>query len=126
MNKKEENTKLYILRDIFRLIREFENSFKEKYNLCLNEGMAIDSLKQRQMTSSDLADRLGLSASNMSKVIKSIEEKELVERILGKEDKRQMYFTLTKKGKKKLEAIKEEQNIMHDVLNSIYLTRSLD
>ncbi len=123
MEKKGEKNPLCLLRDIYRLIREFEIDFQQKHDLCLNEGMAVCSLKNGQMTSSDLANRLGLSASNMSKVLRAIEDKKLVKRMLGEEDKRQMYFTLTETGFKKLGEMACEQNEMLQVLEMIYKTK---
>lgn len=122
MNKERQKTKLCLLRDIFRSIREFEISFQDKYDLCLNEGMAICSLKHGRMSSSDLAEKLGLSASNMSKVIKSVEDKGLIKRHMGKEDKRQMYFMLSKQGEEKLLQLSAEESSIDSVLASIYDT----
>lgn len=105
--------KLCLIRDVYRSIRDFEIVFQQKHNLCLNEGMALCSLKTKRLSSSDLASALGLSHSNTSKVIKSVEAKGFVERSLGEEDKRQMYFVLSRQGVKKLEEIKaEETNIL--------------
>ena len=50
----------------------------------------------------------GLTSSHASKVIRSVEDKGLLARKLGEQDKRQMYFTLTRKGKACLENIKEQ------------------
>ncbi len=122
MEQKRQKTKLCLLRDIFRSIREFEIYFQEEHDLCLNEGMAVCSLKYGRMSSSDLAEKLGLSASNMSKVIKSVEDKGLVKRILGKEDKRQMYFVLSKEGEEKLAGLCSSEAFIDEVLSSIYAT----
>ena len=95
------------VRDLYRAIAEFESSFEKQYGLCLNEGMLLCSLsKTRELTSGELADLLGLTASNASKVIKSVEEKSLIERNLGREDKRKMHFSLISKGEKCLSQIK--------------------
>lgn len=110
------------LRDIFRSIRDFEEAFQQEHDLCLNEGMLLCSLKDCMLKSTDLAERLGLTPSNTSKVIKSVETKGYIERILGKEDKRQMFFTLTNEGQAKLAVIKkEEENILKllDTINGI-------
>lgn len=107
------------LRDIFRSIRDFEEAFQQKHELCLNEGMMLCSLKDEVLKSTELAERLGLTPSNMSKVIKSVESKGLVERILGKEDKRQMYFSLTPEGRKKLTIIKKEETKIIELLEII-------
>lgn len=126
MSTESPKNKLCLLRDIFRSIREFEIGFQENHDLCLNEGMALCTLKQGKMSSSDLADRLGLSTSNMSKVIKSIEDKGFVERILGKEDKRQMYFVLSSQGSQKLKQLCAEEPHIDTVLESIYATKDLE
>lgn len=94
------------IRDIYRSIAEFEMGFQEKFDMCLNEGMLLCSLNKQTYSSSEIAEVLGLSNSNTSKVIKQVEKKGLIERIIGKDDKRQMYFSLTEAGKKRLTSIK--------------------
>lgn len=124
MNKSEQKTPLCLLRDIYRAIREYEIEFQQKHDLCLNEGMALCSLKGEKMTSSDLANKLGLSASNMSKVLRSVEDKKLVDRMMGEEDKRQMYFILSDQGLKKLSQMAAEEEAMTCILDSIYQTQN--
>jgi DNA-binding MarR family transcriptional regulator len=94
------------IREVYRAIYEFEQNFQRRYNLCLNEGMLLCTLNIKQYSSNELAGVLGLSNSNTSKIIKSVEGKGLIERIVGKDDKRQMYFALTELGRKKLDTIK--------------------
>lgn len=110
---------LCILRDIYRSIRDFDENFQQKHNLCLNEAMLLCSLKGTKMTSSQLANALGLTTSNMSKVIKSVENKRLVERILGEDDKRQMYFCLSQHGNEMLSVMRLEEKEMVSLLNRI-------
>ena len=110
---------LCTLRDIFRSIRDFEEFFQNKHELGLNEGMLLCSLKDGQLSSTQLAEVLGLTTSNTSKIIKSVESKGFVERILGKDDKRQMYFTLTAAGKDKLKVIKKEEIEIINLLERI-------
>ena len=110
---------LCTIRDIYRSIRGFEDFFQQKHDLCLNEGMLLCSLKSGKLSSSELAEVLGLTTSNTSKVIKSVENKGFVERILGKDDKRQMYFILTDSGKSKLKVIKKEELEIINLLEKI-------
>lgn len=93
--------------------------FQQEYEICLNEGMLLCSLKEGKHTSGEIADKLGLSNSNTSKVIKSVEGKGFIERIPGKEDKRQMYFIITEKGLSKLSEIKCETFTIDKVLKEI-------
>ncbi len=94
------------IRDVYRAINDFELNFQQIYDLGLNEGMLLCSLTTQKYSSNELANVLGLSNSNTSKVIKAVEKKGLIRRIVGKDDKRQMYFSLTELGKKKIESIK--------------------
>lgn len=114
-----QTQKLCKIRDVYRAISEFEIDFQKKFGLCLNEGMLLCSLNENKYSSSQIAEILGLTNSNASKVIKSVENKELIKRILGKEDKRQMYFVITPTGKQKLESIKCEDFSIPELLMPI-------
>ncbi len=118
MDKGEEKT-LCRIRDIYRSIASFELNFEQKYDICLNEGMLLCSLKGNKYSSSELAEVLGLSNSNTSKVIKSVEQKGFVKRNIGKDDKRQMYFTLTDSGKSILDNIKCEEEDIPELLKPL-------
>ncbi|MGL5272752.1 MAG: winged helix DNA-binding protein [Phocaeicola sp.] len=101
--------KLCKIRDIQRSIMLFEQQFIECYGICLNEGMALCSICQsekKRLTASEVSELLGLTLSNTSKVLASIEKKLLIKRSLGKTDKRQMFFSLTPKGTELLSSIK--------------------
>lgn len=108
------------IRDIYRSIAEFEVQFTQVYDLSLNEGMLLCTLLNRpKLTSSEIAEALGLSASNTSKVIRSVEDKKLITRLVGKEDKRQMQFTLTSEGKNRITDIKNAAFKMPDLLQQV-------
>ena len=95
------------IRDLYRAIAEFESSFSKTYGISLNEGMLLCTLLDKsRMTSSELADALGLSHSNASKVIRSAEEKDLITRQVGQKDKRQMNFIPTTAGRELITRIK--------------------
>lgn len=94
------------MREIYRAIADVEEQIEKTYGISLNEGMLLCCLrKNTSMCASDIAQQLGLTMSNTSKVIKSVEDKEFVIRDLNKDDKRKMFFTLTDKGRKKVESI---------------------
>jgi len=107
------------IRDIYRSIRNFEMEFQKEHALSLNEGMLLCSLKTGKRSSGEIADMLGLTNSNASKVIKSVEDKGYVKRMLGEGDKRQMYFCITEGGKDKLVEIRCEDTKMKAVLLEI-------
>jgi DNA-binding MarR family transcriptional regulator len=102
--------KLCKIRDIQRAIARFEACFENSYGICLNEGMALCSLaKADRLSSGELGELLGLTSSNTSKVINSIESKGLVARELGSGDKRRMFLQLTAKGRALLASVQYEE-----------------
>jgi DNA-binding MarR family transcriptional regulator len=113
------------IRDIYRAIGEFELHFQDTYNLGLNEGMLLCSLNDQQHAANELAALLGLSHSNTSKVIKSVESKHLIRRIVGSDYKRQMYFALTEPGNQKLESIKCAELNLPEILKSVVVEKQL-
>ncbi|MBP3837573.1 MAG: MarR family transcriptional regulator [Prevotella sp.] len=98
-----EKQKICRIRDLFRAITSLENMFQEAFDLNLNEAMLLCLLNEESsMTSTEIAEKLGLTASNASKVLGSVERKKLVKRSLGKTDRRQMHFKLSEQGQEKL------------------------
>ena len=88
------------IRDIYRAITEFEARFEKEYGLGLNEGSLLCALSDcPKLSSGDIARQLNLSQSNASKVIRAAEKKGLIQRSLGEDDKRQMYFSLSAEGR---------------------------
>ncbi len=111
------------IRDIYRAITVFEAAFEKEHNLCMNEGMLLCTLgKNENLSSGEIAEALGLTTSNTSKVIRVVENKQLIERVLGTVDKRQMYFTLTEKGRQTLSEIECENielpSLLQDILKA--------
>ncbi len=108
------------IRKIQRAVNLFEIHFEKLHGVCFNEGMALCTLsKTDRLSSGELSESLGLTLSNTSKVIRSIEDKGLIERGLGQEDKRQMYFALTDKGRELLTKINCEVMEIPDILKDL-------
>ena len=112
--------KLCKIRDLQRAVAQFEMHFEKLYGIGLNEGMLLCSLSESErLSSGEIGELLGLTPSNTSKVIKSVENKGLVERVMGMEDKRQMYFSLSRDGKVLLKKIKCGEIELPDLLNKL-------
>jgi len=108
------------VRDINRAIADLERQFSQRFDVNINEAMLLCTLKEKgELSSGAIAEALGLSASNASKVIASSEKKNLISRNLCKEDKRQMFFSLTPIGKEKIETMRNEQIDLPDILKEI-------
>ena len=110
---------LCLIRDIYRSIGDFEANFQQTHDLCLNEGMLLCTLQKGKRSSGEIAAALRLTHSNGSNVIKSVEDKGLVDRVLGDKDKRQMYFSLSEEGKKRLSSIKCDRVEIPELLKNV-------
>lgn len=110
------------IRDLQRAVYLFELQFEKKYGISLNEGMVLCSLsKTASLSSGELGELLGLSSSNTSKVICSVEKKGYVERVVGTKDKRNMYFSLTASGRDLLDNVSDETVEMPDSLRALFI-----
>ena len=76
-------------------------------------------LKADRLSAGELGELLCLSPSNTSKVIRSAEEKGLVGRVYGDRDRRQMYFSLTEKGRRLISSVRCEDVEMPPLLGCI-------
>ena len=66
-----------------------------------------------------ICDYIGLSNSRVSKVITSVENKGFIRRNINKEDKRQMFFSLTPKGKEKIQQMMQAELNMDSLFNQL-------
>jgi DNA-binding MarR family transcriptional regulator len=107
------------LRNVYKAISDCEQQLITQFGLNLNETMALCSLSQQPLCASELAEAAGMQCSQTSKVIKSLEVKGLIERALGKTDKRNMFFILTEKGDKMLNSIQEYELCIPEILKQI-------
>jgi len=112
--------KICLIRNIHRSIRKFEAYLQDKFSICLNEAMLLCILNESgRLSSGDIANELCLTPSNTSKVLKSAEDKNLIERVLGASDKRQMYFILSEYGRQLLKQITQIDAKIDTVLRDI-------
>lgn len=79
------------MRDVFRAMTSFETAFEKVYQISLNEAMILCTLKcsTERMTATSLSKQTDMSPSHTSKILRILEEKELIVRTLGNEDRRQ-------------------------------------
>lgn len=94
------------LKDIYKALYNFEKNFADKNGITINEGMLLCCLKDgSSKPANELCDFIGLSNSRVSRIINTVESKGYIMREMGTIDKRQMFFTLTDKGKAKVIAM---------------------
>ena len=108
------------MRELFEALSILESGLLEAHCVSLNEAMVLCSIGKVTVTATMVVERTGMTASHASKVIRSAEEKQLLQRALGEKDKRQMHFTLTGKGRGCLEGIKEQGIEIPDLLVPLF------
>lgn len=92
-----------VIKDIYKILYQFEKAFAEVHDITINEAMLLCCLKDGEAKSAGtICEFIGLSNSRVSKVITSVENKGFIRRNISKEDKRQMFFSLTPDGKEKV------------------------
>ncbi len=95
------------MRELMTGLHTLEEQLVEAFCIDLKEAMLICTLSEQCLSTSDIALALELKMSHTSKIIASLERKDLLIRHLGQEDKRRMFFELNDKGRelfKRLEA----------------------
>lgn len=105
MMKEQALTKM---KEVMHAVYSFENHLIKEHGLLLNAALTLCALEgSKSKRSSDLAEELGVTYSLMSRTVVLLEKRLLIDRSIGKTDKREMRFTLTEKGKKLLKEIRE-------------------
>lgn len=118
MNKEDIRKIRYIQRSIIAL----EQQLGLAYGLNMNEAVLLCHLCDREtMLSGEIAETLGLTNSNASKVIASVEKQGYILRKVGKIDRRMMTFTLTPKGRALTEQMRCCDIPVPDLLKSILI-----
>jgi DNA-binding MarR family transcriptional regulator len=114
------------IRDIYRAITNFENELQQAVGLNLNEAMLLCLLSDgKTRLSGEIAETLGITRSNASKVIASLEKQMFIRRQACKEDSRCQKFHITKKGQDKLSQVHCDDIKMPTELEC-FATRNVD
>lgn len=96
------------LKDIYKSLYKFERDFQSQYDMTINEAMVLCYLYNGDTRSAgEICEYIGLSASRVSKVINAVEKYGFIERNISPTDKRQMLFSLTTSGLRKITEMKQ-------------------
>ena len=110
------------MREVFRAMSSFETAFEKMYQITLNEAMILCALKEAsdKVTATNLSKQTELSPSHTSKMLRILEEKGLIVRELGNEDRRQMYFHLSSTGKQRVSELEVDKVEMPELLKPLF------
>ena len=106
------------MRDVFKAMGNFETAFEKMYQITLNEAMILCALKEA--SDKVTATNLSKQTSHTSKMLRILEEKGLIVRSLGSEDRRQMYFHLTQLGKQRVTELELDKVEIPDLLKPLF------
>lgn len=108
MSKKHTETVDSKLKSAWQIISRMYNAEAAQYGGSIAIGhflLNIDS--DEGAYASDIAPRLGMESTSLSRIIKALEEEKLIIRKADKEDKRKVKIILTQKGKENKELAKK-------------------
>jgi len=109
-----------VIKEIYRMLYQFEKDFQESHAVSINDAMVLCCLKNGgEKSAGEICEFVGLSNSRVSKVLCSVEDNGYISRRLGSTDRRQMFFSLTEKGKKKLDDMMGKKMHFSDLLKNI-------
>ncbi len=102
-----EKTIDYVLRATWQAVARMYNEEATKYGASMALGFALLSIDKEDGTPSTyLAPRMGMEATSLTRTLKSMEEKGLIERRKNPDDGRGVLIHLTELGKEKRELSK--------------------
>lgn len=108
MSKKHTETIDSKLKSAWQIISRMYNAEAAKYGGSIAIGhflLNIDS--DEGAYASDIAPKLGMESTSLSRIIKALEDEKLIVRKADKTDKRKVKIILTQKGKEKKELAKK-------------------
>jgi transcriptional regulator, MarR family len=101
-----DNNCIHKVHNIFRAVVEFERALETKFEMNINELMLLCMLANNEsLLAGEIANEMGLSRSNASKVIAALERKGYLERHACKNDSRCQRCSITKEGLEQMEHI---------------------
>lgn len=126
MNYKNTEITDYELREfqnlinmLFQCCQERMQFQSEKFDLPDAEIRFLMMLKdEKYLTLKNIASRMNVGKSRMTKLVSGLEGKNLIKRIKDPEDSRIFLISLTAEGKEKLSRIENFQNELHSVILS--------
>ncbi len=86
------------LRKLIVDLRRFEEKLKKKTGLTVNEALLICQVQRGKQEPTLLAEELELSPSRLSRILDSLEKKNLISREISSEDRRSVSVKLTNSG----------------------------
>lgn len=100
MSLKQEETVDYHLRSTWFKVARMYNTQGEKLGGSMSVGYILLNIDRNGSPSTSLGPKMGMESRSLTRILRSMEDDGLVERTHGEEDRRNVFISLTEKGKK--------------------------
>ena len=101
---KRDLTTCFNIRLAWHEISRMYQSYANEHEVSITLAYALLSFKKGELIkSTQIAPLLGMEASSLTRIIKTLENKKWITKEVGKNDKREVYIKLTEEGAKKRE-----------------------
>ena len=109
----------YVLRTTWLAVNKMYNEEASKFGTTMATGFALLSIDPEKGTpSTSLGPKMGMEATSLSRTLKTMEEKGLIERKPNPEDGRGVLIHLTEFGREKRDYSKERVLIFNNAIKS--------
>ena len=109
----------YILRTTWLSVQKMYNEEASKFESTMATGFTLLSIDPEKGTSSTaLGPKMGMEATSLSRILKTMEKKELIERKPNPNDGRGVIIHLTEFGKEKRELSREKVFTFNDTVRN--------
>ncbi|WP_411894533.1 MarR family winged helix-turn-helix transcriptional regulator [Winogradskyella sp. A2] len=117
----------YVLRTTWLAVNKMYNEEASKFGTSMATGFALLSIDPEKGTpSTSLGPKMGMEATSLSRTLKTMEEKGLIERKPNPEDGRGVLIYLTEFGREKREYSKERVLIFNNAIKSNISSEKLE
>jgi len=110
-----------LMREVFRIIKKRIGDTNEDDLKITPEQIGLlhaISIKDEDVIQKDMAEIMGEDKSAILRLIDSLEEKELIRRVVDKNDRRKNYLMVTKQGER---ALKSYLDIVYGIIDELEL-----
>ena len=115
----KEKTIDYVLRTTWLAVQKMYNEEASKFEATMATAFTLLSIDPKKGTpSTALGPKMGMESTSLSRILKTLEERELIKRIPNPEDGRGVLIHLTKSGLEKTEDSRQRVFMFNDKIRS--------
>lgn len=123
----KEKTIDYVLRTTWLAVQRMYNEEASKFDTTMTTAFTLLSIDPQKGTpSTALGPKMGMEATSLSRILKTLEERELIARSPNPDDGRSVLINLTSKGLEKREDSRQRVFRFNDIVRNAIGTEKLN